>query len=87
MDIDKVLLTEKESLVICSDCHIAKVFCPNCEFQAKANALKLLKVLEDEGHIAHERYEVHDDGLTVRCYMKCIPDCWLCKLKKDLGGE
>jgi hypothetical protein len=44
---------------------------------AKAQCLKLLKVLEDEGKIAHEISHLNGE---------CWPDCWLCALKKMLEG-
>jgi hypothetical protein len=52
----------------------------------KSQCLKLLKVLEDEGKIAHEKHYYRNTERGWGRY-KCTLTCWLCKLKKDLGGS
>ena len=91
MDIKDVLLTEKQKEHI-----TAEALSKNPHWQpdawglydeiAKAQCLKLLKVLENEGKIKHHcTFKTSPEHIhTVK---ECIEHCWLCKLKKDLKGE
>jgi hypothetical protein len=79
MDIDKVLLTPEEiaSIMFAENGNPTLRFEDSC----KAQCLKLLKVLEDANELIHE-HEGSTFGVIIHS-----PNCWLCKLKKDLGEE
>ena len=86
MDIDKVLLTKEESEIACEkekDNCLEYKDCNSCPARPKAQCIKLLKVLEDEGKISNELYRVIGRDKQIHY----APGCWLCKLKNDLGGE
>lgn len=93
MDIDKVLLTNKEITELSKTWevhhpedetkppHFHDIYgLPNPNKVAKFAQLKLLKVLEDAKELIHE-YEGSTFGEIIHS-----PDCWLCKIKKELGG-
>ena len=79
MELKDVLLTDEEIKQVYRKEKLPAIF--NFVFEgaiAKAAQLKLLKVLEDKGNLTHEISHLSGE---------CWPDCWLCKLKKELGGE
>ncbi len=76
MDIDKILLTQKEINEACKSSWESDV-----EGIINAQCLKLLKVLEDDGEIEHEYINTKEHGIS-----EGKNSCWLCKLKALLEG-
>jgi hypothetical protein len=97
MDIKQVLLTDEEVVELLSTIYFKDKF-EVVKTVNKAQCLKLIEWLEDCHRISHVEVwaweECQDCKAGGTCghshsggYEHKKSDCWLCKLKKDLGGE
>lgn len=80
MDIKVLLTSEEVENEVAGDDWLEDI-----KFINKAQCLKLIAWMEDEGIIAHDNYsEFTDYEKNFKNWHR--PDCWLCKLKEALEG-